>query len=232
MNLFYHSEAVLGSTVLIEQQEALHITKVFRKKDGDSIELTDGKGNLYSATLSVQKKETFAKVNELLRTDENLHPLEIAICPTKNNERLEWFVEKAVEIGIGKIILIEAEHSERVHIKLDRLHKIAISAMKQSLKLHLPVISEIQKFDEAIKSTGGEIKCLAHCYEGNKTLLKNALIKGKAASVFIGPEGDFSKREVEVAEQNGFISVSLGKSRLRTETAALAAVNTFEIINQ
>lgn len=232
MNLFYHSEAVLGSTVLIDQQEALHITKVFRKKDGDTIELTDGKGNLYSAILSVQKKETFAKVEELLRIEENIHSLEIAICPTKNNERLEWFVEKAVEIGIGKIILIQADHSERVHIKLDRLYKIAISAMKQSLKLYLPVISEIQKFDEAIVSVSREIKCLAHCYEGEKTLLKSALIKGKGASIFIGPEGDFSKREVALAEQNGFISVSLGESRLRTETAALAAVHTFEIINQ
>jgi 16S rRNA (uracil1498-N3)-methyltransferase len=232
MNLFYHPEAALGATVLLDPQEALHITKVFRKRDGDKVEFTDGMGTLYSAELVVEGKKTSARFMEIVRKDDVEHPLQLAVCPTKNNERLEWFVEKAVEIGIGRILLVEAEHSERVHLKLDRLHKIAVSAMKQSLKLRLPEIVPIESFNDVVNQCATEIKCIAHCYDTEKKLLRDALLKNSSATILIGPEGDFSKKEVEQAVQNGFIPVSLGTSRLRTETAALVAVSTFDIINQ
>ncbi len=232
MNLFYHPEISLGNSVVIESAEAVHITKVLRKKDGDPISITDGKGNLFESKLVTDGRKTLLLVDKLMRTERENHLLEIAVCPTKNNERLEWFIEKAVEIGIGKISLIQAEHSERVHVKQDRLGRVAVSAMKQSLKLWLPEIVELQSFDAWIKGTGVEVKCIAHCYEAEKSFLKNALISGKPACIAIGPEGDFSRKEIELAEQNGFKSVSLGNSRLRTETAALAAVHTFELINQ
>lgn len=232
MNLFYHPEATLGATVQLEVQEAQHITKVFRKRAGDKVEFTDGKGKLFSAELVMEGKKTLAHFLEILRTEDIRHPLEIAVCPTKNNDRLEWFVEKAVEIGIGRILLVEAEHSERVHLKLDRLHKIAIAAMKQSLKLRLPEIVPITPFSEVINNCTTEIKCIAHCYDTEKKLLRDTLVKNASATIFIGPEGDFSKKEVELAVQKGFQPVSLGTSRLRTETAALVAVNTFDIINQ
>lgn len=232
MNLFYHPEARLGNTVSIEAAEALHITKVFRKRDGDTIQITDGAGSLFDATLSIEVKRTLATIADKIRTEEYRNQLEIAISPTKNNERLEWFIEKAVEIGIGKISLIECDHSERVHVKQDRLLRVAISAMKQSLKLFLPEITEIQNFDSWVKSTQAEIKCIAHCYDAEKRLLKNVLKAKEQVCIAIGPEGDFSKKEIELAVANGFMGVSLGNSRLRTETAALVAVHTFELINQ
>jgi 16S rRNA (uracil1498-N3)-methyltransferase len=232
MNLFYHSEAALGVKVLLDPQEALHITKVFRKRDGDRVEFTDGKGTLFTAELIVEGKKTFAHFTEILRTDDSLHPLTMAVCPTKNNERLEWFVEKAVEIGIGQILLVEAEHSERVHLKLDRLNKIAVSAMKQSLKLRLPEIVPVATFSDVINECATEIKCIAHCYDTEKKLLRDAIVRNTSATILIGPEGDFSQKEVELALQKGFQPVSLGTSRLRTETAALVAVTTFDIINQ
>jgi len=233
MNLFFHPEARLGTTVEVEPAEALHITKVFRKKDGDTIQITDGVGSLYNAVLSIEGKRTTALIAEVIKTEESRTPLEIAISPTKNNERLEWFIEKAVEMGIGKISLIECDHSERVHVKLERLQRVAISAMKQSLKLYLPEITEIQSFDSWIKSAEAEIKCIAHCYEDvEKQLLKNTIAKDKHVIIAIGPEGDFSKKEIELAASNGYIGVTLGSSRLRTETAALAAVHTYELINQ
>lgn len=233
MNLFYHPDARLGNTVSIEPAEALHITKVFRKRDGDTIQITDGAGSLFDATLTIDGRRTSALIAERIRTDETKIPLEIAISPTKNNERLEWFIEKAVEIGIGKISLIECDHSERVHVKQDRLQRVAISAMKQSLKLHLPEITEIQNFDSWVKNAQAEIKCIAHCYDdADKRLLKNVLNAKEHVCIAIGPEGDFSKKEIELAVANGFMGVGLGNSRLRTETAALVAVHTFELNNQ
>lgn len=218
--------------VEVEETEARHIAKVLRHRSGDIIHLTDGRGNLYRAELNIVKNSVQLLVQEKIRSGADSHLLEIAVAPTKNNERLEWFVEKAVEIGVGKISLIHCEHSERSRAKVERLEKLAISAMKQSLKLHLPAIGELVDFEKWLESASAEIKCIAHCYEGEKRFLKNVLKPGKTACIAIGPEGDFSKEEIKLALTHGFVPVSLGNSRLRTETAALAAVHTFEIINQ
>lgn len=232
MNLFYDASASIGKTITIESSEYAHIAKVLRKKAGDSIQITDGRGNLFLATLQTEGKTMSAMVIELQKSESTPHGLEIAICPTKNNERTEWFVEKAVEIGIGKISLIRAEHSERTTIKRERLERVSIAAMKQSLKLFLPEITDLQTFSDWAKNVTSEIKCIAHCYEGEKLFLKSALQKGKSACIAIGPEGDFSMSEIALAESLEFISVSLGNARLRTETAGIAAAHTYEIINQ
>lgn len=233
MNLFYHPDAREGHDVLFDPAESLHMTKVLRKKSGDVINLTDGRGHHFKATIEVGKRETAARINsaEFFHRRENF--LELAIAPTKNNERLEWLVEKAVEIGVDKISLIQCEHSERPHLKIDRLSKIAVSAMKQSLKFYLPEIVALVKLKDWISSCGQSVKCIAHCeVDQPRRLLQHILLPGQSAAIAIGPEGDFSQGEIEYALSNGFKSVSLGDARLRTETAALAAVHTFELINQ
>jgi 16S rRNA (uracil1498-N3)-methyltransferase len=233
MNLFYHASAQMNATIIFDSAEATHLVKVLRKQSGDIIDLTDGQGNHFRAALDIGKKETKAIVLEGRFIQPRSEFLEIAIAPTKNNERLEWFVEKAVEIGVEKITLLHCEHSERPHLKLDRLHKIAVSAMKQSLKFYLPVISEMTSFRQWLSETSATQKCIAHCEADlPRVFLKNA-IEGKSnVCIAIGPEGDFSKAEIEAAISTGFVPASLGSSRLRTETAALAAVHTFELIHQ
>ncbi len=232
MNLFYHPHIILGQTIELEQGEAQHITKAFRKRSGEFIQLTDGQGKLYDASLEIHGHSVQAHVENLREHQHANHRLEIAISPTKNNERLEWFVEKAVEIGIGKISLITCDHSERVHLKHERLLRVAIAAMKQSLKLYLPSISPLQSMEEWMETTDAQIRCIAHCDDRSKKRLQDELQADKSTCIAIGPEGDFSKEEINRAEQKGFVGVSLGASRLRTETAALVAVHTFELINQ
>jgi len=158
---------------------------------------------------------------------------ELAIAPTKNSDRLEWFSEKSVEIGVGRITLIHCEHSERPRINSERLQRIAISALKQSGRTWLPLISELQPFEQWVKSCSAELKGVAHCIDGaDKILLRDFILPAKSAAIAIGPEGDFSPAEVRLAAVAGFQAVSLGEARLRTETAALAAVHTYNLLNQ
>jgi 16S rRNA (uracil1498-N3)-methyltransferase len=233
MNLFYHNEAATGKVIVFDPSEGLHISKVLRKNSGDVIHVTDGLGFLYQAILDIQKKETRAEVLDGQKMPEGKAHLELAVAPTKNNERLEWFVEKAVEIGVHKISLILCEHSERPHLRIDRLQKVAISAMKQSLKFYLPEITELIKFKDWVQLQTTGIRCIAHCNDiPERTSLMKTLIPNQNATIAIGPEGDFSKVEIDFALSIGFKGVHLGNSRLRTETAALAAVHTFELVNQ
>ncbi len=233
MNLFYHPDARNGNTVLFDAAESLHMTRALRKKSGDVIDLTDGCGHHFTASLDVGKRETTATIisSEFFEPRKNF--LEVAMAPTKNNERLEWLVEKAVEIGIDKISLILCDHSERPHLKTDRLLKIAISAMKQSLRFYLPEISPLIKFSDWAEACNQSVKCIAYCDENSpRRLLQHTLLVNTGAAVAIGPEGDFSSAEIAFALSKGFHPVSLGDARLRTETAALAAVHTFELVNQ
>jgi 16S rRNA (uracil1498-N3)-methyltransferase len=232
MNLFYHPEVGIGAQIEFDPGESLHISKVLRRQSGDVLDLTDGRGHHAKGIIEVGKKTVTASIQSCEQIPARIPFLEMAIAPTKNNERTEWFVEKAVEIGVEKITLIHCKHSERPHLKTERLKKVAISAMKQSLKFHLPEITEIISFDEWVRNASTELKCIAHCHEGEKQLLRDAVKNHHQAAIAIGPEGDFSTDEIAFAIQSGFIPVSLGASRLRTETAALAAVHTFEVINQ
>jgi 16S rRNA (uracil1498-N3)-methyltransferase len=158
--------------------------------------------------------------------------LTIGVAPTKNIDRFEWFLEKSTEIGIDRVIPLLCRYSERKEIKPERLEKVMVSAMKQSIKAYLPVLSPLQTFKEAIKSQFSGQKFIAHCYEGEKQLLRDAVVRGKDVLILIGPEGDFSNEEVELAINEGFVPISLGNSRLRTETAALVACHTVNLINE
>lgn len=216
------------------EEEALHCVRTLRLGIGDEITLTDGKGCFYKAqiTLSTNKRCLFS-INETI-FQEPLWPchIHIAMAPTKNMDRNEWLAEKATEIGIDELSFLNCRFSERKTIKTERVEKIIISAMKQSLKARLPKLNEMMDFNRFIAQEFKGKKYIAHCHEGIKQPLKDLVKRGEDALVMIGPEGDFSKEEVKKAIECGFVPVSLGKSRLRTETAALVACHTLNLINQ
>ena len=214
--------------------EAQHCIRVLRLSIGDEITLTDGKGNFYKAEITVAtNKRCFVNIKETI-FQEPLWPchLHIAMAPTKNMDRNEWFAEKATEIGFDELTFLNCRFSERKVIKTERIEKILVSAIKQPLKARLPKLNEMIEFDQFIRQEFKGQKFIAHCYEGEKPLLKNVLKPGEDALVLIGPEGDFSEEEVKKAIERGFVPISLGKSRLRTETAALVACHTLNLQNQ
>ena len=218
----------------LPQEEAGHCIRVLRMKEGDRLRLTDGKGAFYDAVISaVSGKRCMVHIENR----EEQSPLwngylHIAVAPTKLMDRNEWFVEKAVEIGVDEITFIRTEHSERDVIKTERIEKIAVSAMKQSQKAKLPVLNGMVSFNDFVKREFEGDKFIAHCEPGNKTNLKDIVVPGKDTLVMIGPEGDFSSTEIELALKAGFRPVSLGPSRLRTETAALVAVHIMNLAGQ
>jgi len=232
MNLFYHPDAAAGSTIPLDMDESKHL-RAFRLAEGEMVKLTNGKGLCLHCTVEWQNKTAVltAVSSETIAADEPR--LTLAIAPTKNNDRLEWLIEKSIELGISKVVLIEGDHSERAFVKNERLYRLAIAALKQSQRFWLPDITEVQSFDSLVNNSNDEQKFIAHCAEdGEKQLLKNCCISGKNTLICIGPEGDFSSREIALAKSKEFQSVSLGDARLRTETAGLFAVSTFQLINQ
>lgn len=234
MRLFYDENFTANDNILREE-ESYHCAKVLRLKEGNEIFITDGKGNLHKTSICyVDAKKTTVKV---IKTYENYgklpYDLHIAIAPTKNNDRTEWFVEKATEIGISEITPIICKNSERKIIKTDRLNKIAEAAMKQSYKAYHPQINEQIKFSDFIKNIKAEQTFVAHCEDdGERKYLANEIKKGSSVCILIGPEGDFSTEEIDSAKKAGFIPVTLGDSRLRTETAAVVACDIVSIVNQ
>lgn len=232
MHVFYTPD--IQSKAELPEEEAQHCTRVLRLTAGDEITLTDGKGNFYRATISAATNKRCMVTIEEIIYQEPLWPghLHIAMAPTKNMDRNEWFAEKATEIGFNELTFLNCRFSERKVIKTERIEKILISAIKQSLKARLPRLNEMTDFDTFIKKEFNGQKFIAHCYEGEKPLLKDVLQRGEDALVLIGPEGDFSEEEVKKATDRGFIAISLGKSRLRTETAALVACHTLSLTNQ
>lgn len=214
----------------LPEEEAMHALRVLRLKSGDEIMLTDGIGNFYKAeiTVAATRKCVFKLLETIPQTPIWRGHLHLVVSPTKMMERMEWLVEKATEIGFDRISFINCDNSERRVIKVKRLEKIAVSAMKQSRKAWKPIIDEIVSFDELVAESTEGLRYIAHCYEEIKKVdLFNQLSisdKDEDVTVFIGPEGDFSLSEVKKAIDAGFLSVSLGESRLRTETAALYSV--------
>lgn len=232
MHVFYTPD--IQRITELPEEEAQHCTRVLRLNAGDEITLTDGKGNFYEATISAAtNKRCMVIIKELIYQEPlwqgHLH---IAMAPTKNMDRNEWFAEKATEIGFDELTFLNCRYSGRNVIKTERIEKILISAIKQSLKARLPRLNGMTDFDTFIEQDFKGQKFIAHCYEGEKPLLKDVLQKGEDALVLIGPEGDFSEGEVKKATDKGFIAISLGRSRLRTETAALVACHTLSLINQ
>ncbi len=227
MQLFYNPSLTPASTqVLFEKEESRHIIKVLRKKVGDVLDLTDGCGNFYKATLeSSNPKQCIAHIDSVEKQPKPAYNLHLAVAPTKLNDRYEWFLEKATEIGITQITPIICDHSERKIIKPERYQKIIQSAAKQSLKAYFPILNEATSFREFIKiSSETETSCfIAHCEDSKKQSLKSQLKFQKDILILIGPEGDFSTQEIDNALTNNFTPVSLGENRLRTETAAIVA---------
>ncbi|MDG1682417.1 MAG: 16S rRNA (uracil(1498)-N(3))-methyltransferase [Flavobacteriaceae bacterium] len=233
MRLFYNKNLLEDdSRLIIEREESRHIVKVLRKKVGDTIYVTNGKGILFTTEIDIiNKNNTELKIIKSKKESKSKFHINIAVAPTKNNDRIEWFVEKSTEIGIHTISTVLCEKSERKKIKTDRLEKITVSAMKQSLQLHKPIVEELISFAEFIKNCKSEDKFIAHCKETKKLLLNNCRLKSKTITLLIGPEGGFSENEIGLAEKHGFISVSLGNNRLRTETAAIAATQILSAYN-
>lgn len=223
MHVFYTPD--IQTHPELPEEEAQHCIRVLRLNAGDEITLTDGRGNFYRAEITAAtNKRCLVKVIKTMPQDPlwqgHLH---IAMAPTKNMDRNEWFAEKATEVGIDELTFLNCRFSERRVIKTERIEKILISAIKQSLKARLPKLNEMTDFDKFIAQDFSGQKFIAHCYEGEKPLLKEVAKPGEDTLILIGPEGDFSEEEVAKAIGNGFKPISLGKSRLRTETAALVA---------
>lgn len=218
----------------LPEEEAIHAIRVLRLEAGDKVMLTDGKGNFYHAEIStVTNKRCLLNILETQPQESHWKSyIHIAMAPTKSMDRTEWFAEKATEIGFNELTFLNCRFSERKIIKTERIAKILISAIKQSLKARLPKLNEITDFNKFVTQSFKGQKFIAHCYDGEKHALQDIIRKGENALVLIGPEGDFSEEEVNTAIENGFTPISLGKSRLRTETAALVACHTLNLLNQ
>lgn len=225
MHLFYTPD--IAHSHELPADEAAHALRVLRLQPGDEVRLTDGQGGFYHARISeCNRKRCMVEVIER----EEQAPLwtghlHLALAPTKNMDRMEWLAEKATEIGFDELTFLNCQWSERRIVKGERIEKILISAMKQSLKARLPKLNDITDFAQFVKQPVGGQKFIAHCHEGEKTPLRQALQPAQDALVLIGPEGDFSPDEVALAVAEGFTPVTLGNTRLRTETAALVAVH-------
>ena len=233
MQLFYNPSLDNSfKQFFFSQEESKHIVKVLRKVEGDVLRITNGRGSLFQAKiLEATPKKCKAQIISEEKTIPRLHSLHIAIAPTKMNERFEWFLEKATEIGIHEITPLLCEHSERKVIKPERLEKVLQSAMKQSLQTYLPKLNPLTPIEEFVNTVQTELKFIAHCQEGEKLELKRRVQADKDVLILIGPEGDFSKKEVDLALNHRFLPVSLGRNRLRTETAGVMACATVAIIN-
>ena len=232
MQIFYTPDIAFRAE--LPEEEAGHCIRVLRLTEGDKILLTDGKGMFYKAAISrAHPKHCEVDILESWQQPALWNfQLHIAVAPTKNMDRMEWFAEKATEIGIDAITCLNCRFSERKEVKPARLEKILVSAMKQSQKATLPVLTGMTDFRTFVTQPFDGRKFIAHCEEGDKKLLKQLYQPGENALVLIGPEGDFSPEEIELALKNGFLPISLGESRLRTETAALVACHTIHVLNQ
>ena len=212
----------------LSEIESKHCVRVLRKKNGDKINITDGKGNLYECIiLNANSKHCEFSINKTIQQNKISPPLHIAIAPTKNIDRFEFFLEKTTEIGIQEITPLLAFNSERKNLKQERLDKIIVSACKQSKNFHFPKLNNLTTFKEILKTKTPQ-KLIAHCESQNKKELKDFSFEQETL-ILIGPEGDFSTKEIKEAIEAGFKPVSLGKSRLRTETAGIVACTTVNL---
>ncbi|HRG90515.1 MAG TPA: RsmE family RNA methyltransferase [Chitinophagales bacterium] len=234
MNIFYCPGAELNAYCELDETESRHVATVLRKREGEELYVFDGAGNLYNSLIqNIDKHSVTVNIVRLIETQgESTYPLHIAIAPPKNIERLEWFAEKVTEIGIDEITPLLCKHSERKDLRADRIEKILLGACKQSLKYRMPKLNPVIKFADFVNARpGSEQRFIAYCDEKAQHL-KDVYTAGKPAVILIGPEGDFTNEEVLVAEKNGFEAVSLGKSRLRLETAGIYAATVFNLANE
>jgi 16S rRNA (uracil1498-N3)-methyltransferase len=232
MHLFFAPDFSVERPILPEE-EARHALKVLRLGIGDVVRVTDGRGNFYEATVAAAdaKKCRLAVLRHEPESSKKGFTIHVAVAPTKNTDRTEWMVEKCVEIGVDQISFVLCERSERRYFNPDRVEKIAVAAMKQSLKANLPQLGELVPLREFLKRTLPGHKYIAHLVEGERQLLQRVVPAGGTYCVLIGPEGDFTPGEVAAALASGFAPVSLGESRLRTETAGIVACHILNLVN-
>jgi 16S rRNA (uracil1498-N3)-methyltransferase len=233
MQIFY-APGISGNIWTLDQTESKHCIRVLRMGKGTPVKLIDGKGNLYEGVISEpDPRECRIEVTGITRNFEKRPwKLHIAISPLKNPERFEWFVEKSVEIGIDEITPVISRNSEKHSIKTERINNIVISAMKQSLKASLTIVNPVVQFKEFAAAAHSGKKLIAHCHESTgKKSIGEVVSKGENVVVLIGPEGDFSLEEISIAGEYGFSEVHLGSSRLRTETAGIAACHSVYFLN-
>ena len=233
MQLFYNKSLTEHSDIFhFEKDESRHIIKVLRKSIGDSLHITNGSGWMYKAQiLEASMKSVKAKIITRTFHEQGAYQLHMAVAPTKSMDRFEWFLEKATEIGITEVTPIICDNSERKVVKIERLERIVLSAVKQSLKTYVPTINDAVSFDEFLKTNQSSSKFIAHCAEGQKQALFDAVKANDHATILIGPEGDFSSKEIDLALKKQYKPVNLGSARLRTETAAIAACHTIALVN-
>mgnify|MGYP001323918807 CR=1 FL=1 len=235
MQLFYNPQISEKDTqIIFQRDESKHIVKVLRKKEGDVVNITNGNGLLINAEIiDADIKQCVAKI---ISTEKQAPPpyyLHMIVAPTKMNDRFEWFLEKAMEIGVHEITPIICDHSERKVVKLNRFDRVLQSAMKQSLHFRMPKLNGPVNFHDFINQEIAGSKLIAHCEEGmEKAYLQNKIDPDNQVNILIGPEGDFSREEIKLAQENKWEAVSLGESRLRTETAAIVACHTVALVNQ
>ncbi len=231
MHTFYFPD-LSENLVMLDEDESKHAVRVLRLVMGSEVMLVDGKGTRAFAKVSDDhpKRCTMEITERKKETTDRNYKLHLAIAPTKNLDRMEWFIEKATEIGIDSIHLISCDHSERFTVKTERMEKVAVSAIKQSQTSWLPAVKGVLSFKEFIKTIPADAqRFIAHCADGEKSELKLKIKSAGDIYILIGPEGDFSNEEIKLALKNNFTAVSLGERRLRTETAALVAVMTVNL---
>ncbi|WP_109300110.1 16S rRNA (uracil(1498)-N(3))-methyltransferase [Aquimarina sp. AU474] len=233
MQLFYNNTLNESSTVLkFSREESKHISKVLRKKEGDILHITNGKGHLFKGHITLSTpNQCVVSISSYTTQEQKPYKLHLAVAPTKMNDRYEWFLEKATEIGIDEITPILCDHSERKVVKTERFERILQSAMKQSLHCYLPKLNSAVSFSNFIQQNNDDQLLIAHCEDEQKQTLKDTLSLKTNITILIGPEGDFSSKEIEIALASGYSPISLGESRLRTETAAIVAVHSVAFMN-
>ena len=231
MNTFFG--IIQNNVAILNEDESLHCVKVLRHKVGDIIQVIDGNGTRAIGKIeAAHAKQCAVSLTEKEVVTQTRHyKIHIAIAPTKNIERIEWCVEKAVEIGVDEISFIKCKNSERTVIKDDRLKKVAEAAVKQSQQAFIPKLNSLLDFKEFIKKDNSEVKLIAHCEKESKQHIKQYITNNKSFTILIGPEGDFTKDEIALALSSTYAPVALGDSRLRTETAGLFACNALAVIN-
>ncbi|MCL6266270.1 16S rRNA (uracil(1498)-N(3))-methyltransferase [Flagellimonas myxillae] len=233
MQLFYNPSLDNSfKQFFFSPEESKHIAKVLRKKEGDILQITNGNGYLYEAEILIaDPRKCKAQIVSEKKSVPKRYRLHLAVAPTKMNDRYEWFLEKAAEIGVDEITPIICDRSERKVIKQDRMERVLQSAMKQSLQTFLPKLNPAISYKKYMEQQFGGLTFIAHCDEGEKMELKRRVAADKDVTILIGPEGDFTQNEILLARDKGFVPVSLGNNRLRTETAAIVACTTVAIIN-
>lgn len=233
MHLFYTPD-IDGMFYTLNPEESKHCVRVLRLAEGEEVSLVDGRGNWYNGVIALAdakecRVECREKIENYGRRDFHLH---LAVAPTKNIDRIEWMLEKCTEMGVDEITMLNTSHSERKVVKDERLEKVVVAAMKQSLKAYLPKLNPMTDFKSFVVSSRESQKFIAHCNEGEKQRLDELYRPGGDVLILIGPEGDFSEEEVKIARETGFVAITLGESRLRTETAGIVACHSIDFINK